>query len=164
MSHFGKHQKYEFKYLKHQIGGNSEDIVEFIEKINADATENELLNILNNQTYCDKILGSGLYGYVYTPKVGGTMQVTTSSNKKINMNIVIKKANEEGNFYVKNIDDKIYIYGNLNITLEAIILSYINKLWHKKSSPHLPFMIGYSSCGSKNNMFVDKSLQKDMVY
>ena len=72
------------------------------------------------------------------------------------MNIVIKKANEEGNFYIKTINKKLYIYGYLNITLEAIILSYFNELWHKKISPHLPFMIGYSSCGSKNNVFVDK--------
>jgi len=146
--------KYEFKYIGYQTGGNTLDIVEFINSMNNDVTDQELLSILKNQTYCNKILGSGVFGFVYVPLVSNVMQVTTSSNKKINMNIVVKKANQDGDFFVKNFDKKIYIYGNLNITMEAIVLAYINKLWHKKLSPHLPFMIGYSNCNDK--MFVDQ--------
>jgi len=166
-----KYTKYKAKYiqLKNQnaiiIGGENDtdtdtneffDIVEFIENENFSTIEKDLLSSLNNQTYCDNILGKGLYGEVYVSQPGSTIDVITSSGKKIKMNIVVKKANEEGDFHIVTIDKKLYIYGYVNITLEAMILSYFNKLWYRKVSPHLPFMIGYSSCGSKNNTFVDK--------
>lgn len=152
-------QKYKFQYVGNQFGGNADqktvDIVDFINNLNLDTTDRELLDVLDNKTYCDKTLGQGAFGYVYAPNVSTSMQVTTSSNKKITMNVVVKKAHENRNLFVKNIDDHMYIYGDMNITLEAIILSYINKLWHKKLSPHLPFMVGYSTC-SRNNLFVDQ--------
>ena len=156
-----KYRKYKNKYLylkSNQNGGTIAqfDLVEFIKNNDIDIIEKELLSKMTNQTYCDNILGRGTYGDVYVSQVGSTMDIVTSTKQKINMHIVVKKANEEGDIHVKIINKKLYIYGNLTIAIEAIILSYFNKLSQQKLSPHLPYMIGYSSCGSKNNTFVDK--------
>lgn len=132
------------------------DLVEFIKKQKLSIIKKELLDKMNNRRYCDIILGKGFVGEVYVPQINDVVDVITSTNKKIHMHIVVKKSNVEGTINIKMINTKLYIWGYQTIVTEAIILSFFNKLWHQKISPHLPYMVGYSSCGSKNNLFVDK--------
>lgn len=162
MDYYGKYSKYKTKYLaskqNNKYGGNKDDfdIVKFIKKETLVTIEKNLLENMNNQVYCDKVLGKGLLGEVTIPGVNNYMDITTKNNIKIKLPIVIKKANSEGNVNIKILNDKLYIYADFDITLEAIILAYFNKLWHKKLSPHLPLMIGYSCCNNKENIRVNK--------
>jgi hypothetical protein len=83
-----------------------------------------------------------MMGIVYEPVVNNKILI----NKKIELPVVIKYSKNDGEFSISEIDKKLYICGFQNITTEAIILSYINKLWHL--NPHLPYMIGYSMCNN----------------
>jgi hypothetical protein len=84
------------------------------------------------------------------------MNVKTSSEKIIKLPVVVKNTNFHGDYGSIIINDILYVYAYRNITLEAIILSYTNKLWHDKKSPHLPFMIGYSCCDNKNALSISQ--------
>ena len=159
MSSYHKYQKYKLKYQQQKLSGGNKtdyDIVKFIKKEDLNTIQESLLKNMDNKTYCDKILGKGLLGEVSVPTVNNKMDITLKNDTKITIPVVIKKANSEGQINIKMIDNKLCIYANLDITLGAIILSYINKLWHKKLSPHLPFMIGYSCCENKENIRVNK--------
>ena len=153
--------KYKNKYLqqKNQNGGNKNgfNIIEFIKKQSLSTIEKDLLKLMDNQKYCDKILGKGLLGEVFVPGIDSNVTITIKKTQ-INIPIVIKKSNQHDNseIGIKMINNKLCIYAYLNITLEAIILSYINELWYKKLSPHLPFMVGYSCCNNKDKISVDK--------
>jgi len=141
-----KYLKYKIKYLNtvniQQLGGH-DDIVAFINESTLDKIKDDLLTKIDNDKYCDVILGKGMMGEVYVPSVDHIMKIKTSSNTIINLPIAIKKANENDEFNIKIINNILYIYAYKNITTEALILSYTNKLWHQKKSPHLPYMIGY---------------------
>lgn len=151
--YYQKYIKYKTKYSQYQnSGGNNNekksifDIVDFINTQSFSTIKEKLLPNMNNQKYCDQILGKGMMGSVFVPNINAKAKVHVSNNKKIKVPIAIKVSNEKGDIDIREINDKLYIYGYKDITLEAIILAYINKLWHKKLSPHLPFMIGYSCC------------------
>jgi hypothetical protein len=118
------------------------NIINFLQKESFNTIKNKLLEQMNNSKYCDKILGEGMMGIVYEPVVNNKILI----NKKIELPVVIKYSKNDGEFSISEIDKKLYICGFQNITTEAIILSYINKLWHL--NPHLPYMIGYSMCNN----------------
>ncbi len=132
--------------LKKQKGGEDKeiDIIKFIASSSLNDIKDNLLKYLTNNKYCDDFLGRGLAGEVYVP---GINSFATLKEVGIEVPIVIKKANKEGIFDIKIINKNLYIYSYENITTEALILLYTNKLWHKKVSPHLPLMLGYSTCG-----------------
>lgn len=133
------------------------DIVKFLRKSSFENISKNLLKNINNTTYCDNVLGEGMFGTVSVPAINSYMSVQTSSKQKITLPVVIKNTNNANNMQIEVINGKMYIYGYLDITLEAIILAHTNKLWHKQLSPHLPFMIGYSCCTNKDDqIYVDK--------
>lgn len=144
-----KYNKYKSKYIKLKIelsGGNQDnDIVNCINDNTIIDIQNKLPLILKTTIYCDKILGSGLMGTVAKSVTGDTHNVAID-NIVINMPIVVKEANQKGIFDIKIVDDILYIYSYLNLTSEVIILAYISKLWRQGISPHLPYMVGFSSC------------------
>ncbi len=140
----------EMKENNNMIGGKNKDfdIVQFIKKSDFETIKGELLNKIYNNSYCTEKLGEGYFGKVYSPVIGKQEKVETNG-KTISLPIVVKEIQDPRNtedIFIEQINKKIYIYSPNNITMEAIILSYTNKLWHKKLSPHLPFMIGYSCC------------------
>jgi hypothetical protein len=148
-----KYIKYKKKYkqLKEIIKTykmNNFDIVDFLYKETFETIKNDLLNRMDNTEYCNKIIGQGMFGIVYEP----FMNIKMNINQNIQLPVVIKESHIDGFIYIEEINNNLYIYGYKNITLEAIILSYINKLW--AINPHLPYMIGYSMCNNKNK--VDK--------
>jgi hypothetical protein len=132
------------------------DIITFIEKESIDVIKNSIFETFKSTLLCNKILGSGQMGTVYTTKISEFMPVKTSSNKIIKLPVVIKNTNKHGPIGTIMLEKKLYIYAYQNITLEAIILTYINKLWHKKLSPNLPFMIGSSCCDVDNPLSVSQ--------
>ena len=121
-----KYLKYKIKYLNtvniQQFGGYT-DIVAFINESTLDKIKDDLLTKIDNDKYCDVILGKGMMGEVYVPSVDRVMKVKTSSNTIINLPIAIKKANENDEFNIKIINNILYIYAYKNITTEALILS-----------------------------------------
>lgn len=153
-----KYKKYKTKYLNliNQTGGQKkQNLISFIKNSSFEKIKEELPKILfDNVTYCDKFLGRGMMGEVIESAVGNTMNIKTG-NITITIPVVIKKANEDGNFDIKTINNNLYIYSYRNLVGEAIILTYISELWHKKVSPHLPLMVGYGSC-NKDNIIIDK--------
>lgn len=127
------------------------DIVEFIKRSNIEDIKNNLINLIYNKRYCPDVLGQGNVGRAFVPKIGPkeTVKIGKSS---ASLPIVIKESLGSGEFTLEIIDSILYVYGIDNMTAEAIILSYVNKLWYEKKSPHLPLMIGYSCCGIRNNL------------
>jgi hypothetical protein len=136
------------------------DIITFIEKESIDVIKNSIFETFKSTLLCNKILGSGYIGTVYTTKISEFMPVKTSSNKIIKLPVVIKNTNRHGPIGTIILEKKLYIYAHQNITLEAIILTYINKLWHKKLSPNLPFMIGSSCCDVDNPLSVSQIIRE----
>lgn len=133
------------------------NIVQFINKSSFGVIESELLKMMKNSDYCDKIMGEGFFGKVYQSQIGDAVKIIVKNeeneDKEIEIPIVIKKAKNNGNFKIFEKDKKLYIYGQTNLTVETIILSFTNTLIDK--NPHLPRLIGYSMCDSKNNNYVD---------
>lgn len=162
-TYYEKYVKYKNKYLEYKnIGGNNEQashLVKFINEQDFPTIQEKLLLLMNNQRYCNKILGQGMMGHVISPNVNTKMPVITSSGKKILLPVVVKIANNKGEINIKEFDNKLFIYGYKDITTEAIILSYINQLWHAKLTPHLPYMIGYSCC----TRYEDNSIHVDQI-
>lgn len=147
-----KYKKYKAKYLDLQSqlrqsgGGGVYTIPEFIKKNSLAKIQKDLINfVVANTQYCDTILGKGMMGQVYSPSVNNKMPVKTGKTT-VFLNAAVKMTNDPGTIDTCYINKHLYIYAYKGITVEAIILSYINELWHKKLSPHLPFMIGYSNC------------------
>jgi len=147
---------------KNKTAEHSIDIVEYLNKAPLSDIQSNLLTIMSNTEYCDTVLGSGMMGEVYVSGVNKKMPVITSSKKRIKMKSVIKTAhtdpsNDPSNILeIKIISGVLYVQCYKNITGEAIILSYLNKLWHEKRSPHLPYMIGYSCCNNKDRISVNR--------
>jgi hypothetical protein len=110
---------------------------------------------MKNNIYCDKILGEGMMGEVYISGVNESEEIEIGT-KKITFPVVAKRAKDKGKFDMEIIENKLYIYTFKNLTTEALILSYTNKLWYDKKSPHLPLMIGYSMCDKDNEMSVNR--------
>ena len=145
--YYNKYLKYTIKNsnLKQTGGGDTVDVVKFIKNSNIDDIEIKLLDIIKNEKYCVKILGEGNMGSVLIFPVGNTSTIKVG-NKSITVPVVVKYAKTHDEIYFDVIENILYIYAYQNITMEALILSYTNKLWYKKKTPHLPFMIGYSAC------------------
>jgi len=158
-----KYLKYKSKYIRlknmHIGAGSSDkynDITKFINTVPFETILLELpKRLYDNITYCDKIIGKGMIGEVIESAVGKTINVKINKTT-IHMPVVIKKANIVGSFDMKIIDDILYIYCYKDLTAEAIIMVYLSDLWQKKLSPHLPFMIGYSSCATDKKIIIDK--------
>jgi len=175
MDYKPKYLKYKTKYIQkqNQFGGvkrkknnkhekhNDENhdektIIEFINNSSIAKIKEALPKLLHDTiTYCDKIIGRGMMGEVTISAIGKTVDVKVNS-VIIKMPVVIKKAYNQGIFEMNVIEDKLYISSYMDITTEAIILLYVSKLWYKKLSPHLPFMIGFGKCEPNNNMLVDR--------
>lgn len=164
---YHKYLKYKTKYLElkmFQNGGSKKspnklsinmilnnpqirNIIKLIKKSPITTIINELPNLLSNvNMYCDQVIGNGMMGEVIVPKIGETFRLLIGNSLVLDLPIVVKNAHIEGKFNMKIINNKLYIYAYKNITTEALILCYITDLWYKKKSPHLPNMIGFSSC------------------
>lgn len=149
--------KYKYKYLKY--GGKiseikNRDVVDFLDNASFDEIKKKLFYNMNNKKYCNRTIGEGSFGKVYVQSVGDVVEVNISNNKNkekiVKIPVVIKKGKNEGNYSIFKKGEITYITGNLNITLEAIILSFANKLINK--IPHLPRLIGYSMCNNNENV------------
>ena len=175
MDYKSKYIKYKTKYTLLQnelnsnlIGGklNKNDdninIIKFLKKAKISDIQKYLREYLFNNKYCVKILGEGAFGKVYVPTINEYQKVETNKTT-IELPIVVKEIKKkdispdnQNDSHKKEIFDliiinkKLYIYGNMSITPEVLILLFNNELWHQKKSPHLPLLIGYSSCGSDN--------------
>ena len=150
--------KYKNKYLniKNMNGGSKSektiDIIKFLQKSTFEEIQTKLLDIIFTKKYCINKIGEGMAGIIYTPNINSKEKIKMGK-KIIELPIVVKEAKKNNELFMDIIDNKLYIYSSNNITLEMLILNYINKLYYKKKSPHLPLMIGYSCCF--NNKEVD---------
>ena len=159
-----KYLKYKLKYtsLKNLQGGTKgnksiNNIIKFIKDAPIETIQLELSKkLFDNETYCDQPTAEGMIGEVIISAVGKTMNVNINKTT-ILMPVVIKKAHTYvGTFDMKIIDNILYVYSYRDLTGEALILIYITDLWQQGLSPHLPFMIGYGTCGSDNKVIVNK--------
>lgn len=143
--------KKNFKNISLQYGG-TDSITTFITNSSFDEIKNNLLDTLFNKQFCPKILGEGYIGKVYIPNISHLEKIKLET-LEIELPIVIKETKiSTGTLNFDILDDKLYISGNDNLTTEVLILLYTNKLWENKKSPHLPYMIGYSSCSTTKNV------------
>jgi serine/threonine protein kinase len=128
------------------------EIIKFISKSDKKTIKNKLLDILEYNKFCPVVLGQGSFGKAYIPE-SKNMEVNID-NKKVNLPIVVKEANNSEDKPDINIDiigNKLYIVGNYNgITAEAIILMYIKQLYSK--TVHLPLLLGYGTCLEKTKI------------
>ena len=134
------------------------NIVNFINQSNFQTIKYNLLNLIYNQRRCEEILGEGVVGIVYTPQISKFEKISIK-NKSIFLPIAVKKAKTSDDIIIELIKKKLYIYSYNNLTIETIILAYINELWYKKISPNVPVMIDYSSCYNDKN-YVDKIINE----
>ena len=143
------------------------DIVDFINNSNNDDIINNLITIIKNDKYCEKVLGEGISGKAVVPSVNKKMKVYVNNDKKIKLPIIVKYEKVKNDLEFNIIDNKLYISTKDSLLTEIIILSYTNQLWYNKKSLHIPFMLGYSLCeknlliterhGLKNNLELDQS-------
>lgn len=138
-----------FKIDNGLIGGNKQNIVEFIKTNSINKIKDGLLELLKNDQYCDEVLGKGMMGEVSISKVGEYIDFKIN-NKMYKIPIVVKKANQDGVFDMVINKNILYIYSYTNLNGETLILYYIYELIKKKLSPHLPLIIGHSMCNNKN--------------
>ena len=132
------------------------EIINFFDKIPIKNIESEFKTIISSMTdYCDKIIGKGYVGEVKINKIGERIKIKI--NKIIiDMPVVIKRSNINGTFKFSIINDIIYMSSFRDITAEAIILCYVSRLWYKKITPHLPFMIGINKCNIETPTYIDQ--------
>ena len=107
------------------------NIVNFINQSNFQTIKYNLLNLIYNQRRCEEILGEGVVGIVYTPQISKFEKISIK-NKSIFLPIAVKKAKTSDDIIIELIKKKLYIYSYNNLTIETIILAYINELWYKK--------------------------------
>ena len=156
-----KYHKYKNKYISQKnvlIGGgvtSYNKLVTFIKQSPINKIKKELENKLKEDNMCDKFLGKGFAGSVKISSVGSTYDVKIN-NKKINVPIVIKESNIDENIDLTIIKGDLFISQARNIAIEAIILSYLRKIWDKSINPHLPLLVGYSKCDDKTKSPIDK--------
>ena len=152
------------------------NIINFINRSNLEEIKNNLLNILFNNKYCNKILGSGISGIVFEQKTNKYIKIKSSLNNKIKIYIVKKYNKNINNNIIFDIQkDQLYMYG-ISLLFDILILIYIRILWNEKKSIHLPLMLGYSICSDnyddieiileKNGLKKDIKikLNKDVIY
>jgi hypothetical protein len=129
-----------------------DEILNFIKTSNKNKIQKELLNIIQDKTYCPEIIGEGHFGKAYVPEVNKTFPFKIGNNE-IELPIIIKEnkniENVDARLDLEIINNMLYISGNDNITTEVLILMFVRKLWNK--TVHLPLILGYGTC-SKTNM------------
>jgi len=148
------------------------EIIKFISKSDKKTIKNKLHNILEYNKFCPIVLGQGAFGKAYIPE-SKNIEVNID-NKKVNLPIVVKEANDSTNhepdINIDIIGNKLYIVGNNNgITAEAIILMYIKQLY--KKTVHLPLILGYGTCLEINKINkiittrhgLDKEIEVDLT-
>ena len=147
------------------------EIIKFISKSDKKTIKNKLLDILEYNKFCPVVLGQGSFGKAYIPE-SKNIEVNIN-NKKVNLPIVVKEANNSEDKPDINIDiigNKLYIVGNYDgITAEAIILMYIKQLYSK--TVHLPLILGYGTCLEKTKINkiitirhgLDKEIEVDLT-
>lgn len=148
-----KYDLYLNKYKALKGGSNPLFDVSFFNK-DFEEIKKSLYITLSSNTYCPKILGAGAFGTVTVSTINDSMEIEING-KKIKLPVAIKKSKEPGNILFDSSNTINYIYSNKGIALEVIIFKFINELWLKKISPHLPYMVGYSCCGEKPNVLPD---------
>jgi hypothetical protein len=131
------------------------DLINFIKKSSLQKIKKELVGKITNNDTCDKFLGRGMMGSVKLSKIGNTHEVILD-NKKVNIPVVIKDANDNNELDINIIKGDLFISTYINITGEAIILTYIYDIWKKGINPHLPLLIGYSKCNKDGRSPVDR--------
>ena len=133
------------------------DIVKFIQKSSLTKIKRSLPDVLQKiSSHCDEIIGKGYMGEVKVSGVGSTIKIKIK-NKIIEMPVVIKKSNFTGETHIDLIKGKLYISSTNDLTAEAIILYFISKLWYRKITPHILFMLGFGKCNPDNpQTYVDQ--------
>lgn len=166
MNYKNKYIKYKTKYLElnnidvnDQIGGSKitefDKIVNFIKKSKKNKIAKELLDFIQNKSFCPVVLGQVFSGKVYLPEIDRTFPYKIG-NKTILLPIVVKidpYPNDPKHYFGLDIlNNKLYIncYGGL--TTEALILMLINNLRDK--TVHLPLLLAYGTCST--NKIVDR--------
>lgn len=154
--YIGNKDKYNYIQMI-QLGGKqrNESIVEFIKNSSIEKIKKDLVNKLENNVMCDKIIGQGFVGSVVISSVGSTYELEIG-NKIIKIPIIIKTTQMDNEIDINVIDGELFISTYRNISIEAIILSYIREIWNNGVSPHLPLLIGYSKCSDRSKSPIDK--------
>ena len=139
-------------------GRKDTNIVNFINRSNFQTIKYNLLNLIYNQRRCEEILGEGVMGIVYTPTISKFEEIYIK-DEIISLPIAVKKAKNSDDILIELIKKDLYIYSYKNLTIETIILAYVNELWYNKISPNVPLMIDYSSCYNDKN-YIDKIINE----
>jgi len=132
------------------------NVIDYLKKTKPKKIDIQTMNvIMYNNTYCDKILGEGVYGQVIEPGI----------NDK---NIAIKYIKNSKTSTIFNIKNTYYICNGTNI--EVILLQLLNDksvISDKLVQKHLPQLIGYANCTDENiNKIITKryGLDKEIKY
>lgn len=171
------HNKHNYNQLiEYQNGGNKkskskkklkraikydnpgDEIVNFIENESLDNIHKNLYDIMYNKYVCDRILGQGIAGKVKISPIGSVYMYVPNTDKGdlIVVSVVIKDAYVEKIIRLWKNDNKLYVYSDGGLMIEAIILYYIRKLIKLKKSPHLPLILEHSACNPDMTESVDR--------
>lgn len=153
---YKKYRKYKTKVA--QLKNSPQlSIVRLITHGTFDTILEMLPTALDNTQYCDQLLGSGVVGKVISIGVGNSF--TLRLNKRlVQIPVVVKldTIQNDGFFQMEIINDTLYIYAYNNATTEIIILSYLNLMWLKELTPHLPLMVGFSICNQVRRIITEQ--------
>lgn len=122
------------------------NLIKFIEESPLDKIETGLADVLKSlSSYCDEVLGRGYFGEVRSRTFGETIGVQLG-DVTVEMPVAIKRIPLKVPFQRKRVGDVLYIRSSRDITVEAIILYYVSKLWYNEVTPHVPFMVAMGVC------------------
>lgn len=122
-----------------------------------DNIENVLYESISNiADYCDDILGEGFFGKVTSPQYGPIFSIKIDDEYTY-LKTAIKEEKHKGNVTTIGANQKVYIIGDTTLAIEGLILSLMSKLWYDSVTPHVPFLIGLSTCKGKTGNLSDIS-------
>lgn len=146
-----KYNKYKEKLAKFNTNEimDSTELLDILENNELNNNDQAFNQFANNDKYCDKIMYADTYS-LFVSNIGKYMQLKIK-NKFIDIPVVIKNKNNyntssPGNFATELVNKTKYIYSNMSLSTEFIMLLYVRKLWNKGENPHLPLLCGYGSC------------------